>query len=93
MFIIPGTSPVKMMMGTSTNELKKFEYQLKAIALPWTTSRPCLIVTECDAVIAELMTPKEIPRVEMDVPSRNTPTKKPAVTMLHARRERREGRT
>lgn len=42
--------------------------------------------------MAELETPKKMPLMEIGVPSRKTPTKKPIVTTEHARRIKRDGR-
>jgi len=42
--------------------------------------------------MAEDAMPKVIPRLETYVPSRKTPTKKPAVTIKHEKRMWRDGR-
>lgn len=72
--------------------LKRFVYHERLRALPFTTSKAFLITTECTAVIMELATPKEMPTIETDVPSRKTPMKKPKVTSEQARRTISEGR-
>ncbi len=91
-FAMAGPSPAMMIIGASTTALKAFVYQERSNALPLTTVRLCLITTECNAVSAELVTPKRTPTEEIFVPSRNTPTKNPIVTTEHESRMRREGR-
>lgn len=51
-----------------------------------------MMTTEWMAVITELITPKVTPMTETSVPSKKTPTKKPAVTEKHAKKTRRDGR-
>ncbi len=92
-FVTPGSSPTSTITGTSTTELIRFVYQERCSALPCTTSRLFLITTECSAVIMDEVTPKATPIMETSVPSRKTPTKKPAVTTAQAARMRNEGRT
>lgn len=87
-----GPSPAKRTRGASTIALKILVYHESARALPPTTSKLCFITTECKAVIAELLTPKKMPTVEIGVPSRNTPIKNPMVTTLHDKRIRKDGR-
>lgn len=90
--VIAGTSPTTKIMGTSKIALKTLEYHDNAKALPLTTLRLCLITTECTAAMAELATPKKTPVIEIGVLSRKTPTKKPKVTSVHARRISKDGR-
>jgi hypothetical protein len=87
-----GPSPTKITRGAKTIALNKFVYHDKSKALLLTTSRLRLITTECEAVIAELVTPKNIPVGETGVPSRKTPMKKPRVTMAQENKMRRDGR-
>lgn len=91
-FAMAGPSPIMIIIGASSIALAAFVYQERSNALPLTTFRLCLITTECNAVNAELVTPKRTPTEEMFVPSRNTPTKNPIVTTEHESRMRREGR-
>jgi hypothetical protein len=50
------------------------------------------MITACSAVMAEDAMPNVIPRPETYVLSRNTPTKKPAVTIKHEKSIRMDGR-
>jgi len=90
--IIAGTSPTTKIMGIRRIALKRLVYHDSAKALPLTTLRLCLMTTEWMAVMAELATPKKTPVIEIGVPSRKTPMKKPKVTTVHARRMSRDGR-
>lgn len=90
--MMAGTSPARTIRGMMSNELSKFVYQERCMALPLTTSRLFLITTECTAVIAELATPNAMPRSAIGVESRKIPTKKPRVTTEHEIRIRKEGR-
>jgi hypothetical protein len=91
-FMTSGPSPARKMTGARVNMARRLEYHANARALPPTTSRLFLITTEWTAVIIEDATPKPIPAMETGVPSRKTPTKKPAVTRPQARRTLTDGR-
>jgi hypothetical protein len=90
--IIAGISPAKIETGSITQAPMKLLYHDNSSALPPTALRLFLMTIECEAVIAELTTPKEIPVREIGVPSMKTPMKKPRVTMKEERRMRAEGR-
>lgn len=91
-FITPGHSPATIKRGSRAIALYKFVYHERCNALPLTTSKLFLMTTECIAVIIELTTPKLIPIIETEVPSRKTPMKKPSVTNAQAIRTRSDGR-
>lgn len=87
-----GHSPAKKTTKINMPELSRFVYQLRSRALPPRNAIAFLMTTACTAVTALLATPKKTPVRETATPSRNTPTKKPSVTMLQATRMKREGR-
>jgi hypothetical protein len=71
--------------------LRRLAYHERRIALPSTTARLCLLITDAKAVIEELETPNATPTRERGVPSRRTPQKKPAVTAAQETRMREDG--
>jgi hypothetical protein len=75
-----GPSPATSTSGASTAALNKLLANANASALPPTTSSAFLMTTECVAVMAELATPNASPAGDTGLPSRSTPTTKPAVT-------------
>ncbi len=80
-----------MNTGMRTIALSRLVYHESMRALPLTTARLFLITTEWIAVIRDEATPNATPTVEGLTPSRNTPTKNPAVTREHARMILTEG--
>ena len=89
---MPGPSPASRRIGKSTTALSEFMYQDRASALPLTALRLCLMTTECMAVIMDEVTPKKMPLGDTGVPSRNTPMKKPSVTIPHEASTLSDGR-
>ena len=80
------------MIGARAIALSRFVYQESRSALPFTTFRLCLMTTECMAVIMDEVTPKKMPLGDTGVPSRNTPMKKPSVTIPHEASTLSDGR-
>lgn len=88
----PGTSPASTTTPERMTEDKRLVYQHKSRAESPSSLIAFLITTACRAVVALLTTPKNTPFIETLTPSKKTPTKKPRVTIAHAKNMETDGR-